>query len=386
MIQKIIIDNFKSIKHIEFNISNFTVLVGNNGAGKTNILKAIKLIAQLAGNKQISEVLKELQLLPKELFFTPENPVMKFEIDLLLEGIPIDYRFEISQEKNENNYSYKILNEFLSNGSPDHPILQRTGEQIIIYRKDGTKMVHSLVTSQLSISAIPDPEIITKVKKFLSSIFVDSFEPHNLREVGNVSKITTGIEQNFAENLYSLTKTNQVRFKELEQEAKSMIKGLNSINVGVSEQEGRLIVMFKEEDLLYNMSFFSLSDGNLRSLGILSALMVDPKPSVLAIDEIENSMHPTRIRELVKFFEYVSQKEENNLQIIFSTHSPVVINHLNDQDIQFVYKHNNETKLAGKPSKNKKVLKYLENASESGLSLGDLYAQGILEKLYRTES
>ena len=41
MIQKIEIQNFKSIEHLEVEIGRFNVFIGENGCGKSNLLEAI---------------------------------------------------------------------------------------------------------------------------------------------------------------------------------------------------------------------------------------------------------------------------------------------------------------------------------------------------------
>jgi len=43
-INKVVIKNFRSIKSLEFNPSNICVLVGENNAGKTNVLTAINFL------------------------------------------------------------------------------------------------------------------------------------------------------------------------------------------------------------------------------------------------------------------------------------------------------------------------------------------------------
>lgn len=44
LIRKIHVDNFKSIRNQEFELSNFTPLVGYNNTGKSNILDAVKWV------------------------------------------------------------------------------------------------------------------------------------------------------------------------------------------------------------------------------------------------------------------------------------------------------------------------------------------------------
>lgn len=380
MITKIGIQNFKSIENLNLSIPNFSVVVGNNGVGKTNFLKAVKLIALLASGKQIKDVLSRLQLLPKELFFNRENSTINFSIDLLIEGKTIKYSFEITQEQIDGNYSYRISKEFLTDGVSDRPVLQREGDRIDISPGEGSSGVE-LVNSQLAISILRKPSIIIKVQRVLSSILVGTFEPNSLREFGSVSRVGTELEKNLAESLYSLSSTNKEKYGQIESEAKEMISGLNSIIIGKSDEEGRLVVVFKESDLQQDMTFFSASDGNLRSLGIISSILGEPRPSAVFIDEIENSLHPKRIIALLKFLDYLSRKEKDPLQVIITTHSSVVLDCINSTDIIYMYKQNSVTKV-GNPHRDQNVLNYLNRAKKADASLGDLFEEGLLETLY----
>jgi hypothetical protein len=76
----------------------------------------------------------------------------------------------------------------------------------------------------------------------------------------------------------------------------------------------------------------SLSDGTLRFLGMLVALRTAAPGSVMLIEDIEADLHPTRIRLLVEYLEAVTR--ERNIQIIATTHSPVVLEWLSEEALR----------------------------------------------------
>jgi len=57
MIREIRIKNYKSIQKLKMDIGQFTVLIGENGSGKTNILESAALASAAAGNKLDNEFL-----------------------------------------------------------------------------------------------------------------------------------------------------------------------------------------------------------------------------------------------------------------------------------------------------------------------------------------
>lgn len=76
----------------------------------------------------------------------------------------------------------------------------------------------------------------------------------------------------------------------------------------------------------------SISDGTLHFLGTLLALRTAPSGSVILIEDIEAGIHPTRIRLLVEYLETVTS--ERDIQIIATTHSPVVLQWLGDESLR----------------------------------------------------
>jgi AAA domain, putative AbiEii toxin, Type IV TA system len=65
-----------------------------------------------------------------------------------------------------------------------------------------------------------------------------------------------------------------------------------------------------------------MSDGTLRSLGILLALRQRPRPSIVLLDEIEDSLHPLAHGVLLDAIDEVSEE----FPVVVSTHSPEILN------------------------------------------------------------
>lgn len=67
----------------------------------------------------------------------------------------------------------------------------------------------------------------------------------------------------------------------------------------------------------------SASDGTLRFLGLLLALLTAEPGATLLLEEVENGLHPAGVHLLVELLERVTR--ENGVQVIATTHSPVVL-------------------------------------------------------------
>lgn len=94
---------------------------------------------------------------------------------------------------------------------------------------------------------------------------------------------------------------------------------------------GDVMAMFVEKGGK-RISARSVSDGTLQFLGTLLALRTAEPGSVILIEEIETGLHPTRIRLLVEYLETVTR--ERDIQVIATTHSPVVLQWLSDESLR----------------------------------------------------
>ncbi len=136
-------------------------------------------------------------------------------------------------------------------------------------------------------------------------------------------------------------------------------------------------VYFKNMDLyLYDLntkveySKEHLPDGLLKLLVILTAL--EQNPSILFIDEIENSLHPELLEFLIN-----TLKEDSDGYVFITTHSPVVLNLVEPEEI-YIFKPKDdgsiEIKNATEYKSKEELMKELE---ELGISLGEKILYGL---------
>jgi predicted ATPase len=85
-----------------------------------------------------------------------------------------------------------------------------------------------------------------------------------------------------------------------------------------------------------------LSDGTLRFAAIAAAFFQPDMPDILTIEEIGNNIHPSRLRLLV---ELLRSQAKANLQVFATTHSPLVLAWLKEEDYKttFFCKRDEET-------------------------------------------
>ena len=86
-----------------------------------------------------------------------------------------------------------------------------------------------------------------------------------------------------------------------------------------------------------------LSAGDLRTLYLIGEAIKLNEHSSLIIEEIENGIHPHRINELIDHLRKIATIK--NMQILFTTHSPLVINRLPVHEVVLAEKNDKGTEL-----------------------------------------
>jgi predicted ATPase len=76
----------------------------------------------------------------------------------------------------------------------------------------------------------------------------------------------------------------------------------------------------------------AISEGTLLTLGLITVLMNPQQPHLILLDDIEQGLHPKAQRELIMVFKEIVQAN-SDLQIIFTTHSPYIIDALQPSQV-----------------------------------------------------
>ncbi len=119
-----------------------------------------------------------------------------------------------------------------------------------------------------------------------------------------------------------------------------------------------------------------LSDGTLRFSAIAAAFFQADMPETLLIEEIENGIHPTRLRLLVELLK--SESENGRPQVMATSHSPLVLAWLDENDYKTVFLCQTDEKTgASTITPFASIPGLIELAREQ--SVADLFAEGWME-------
>ena len=157
----------------------------------------------------------------------------------------------------------------------------------------------------------------------LRLISVHQFSPQAIRgesKIGGEERLSRD-----GDNAGDVLKHLKSKEKEwIEQHLSEVVPGIRE--VWVKTVVGRRVIGFAQDCGNRQLEQFEasvMSDGTLRSLGILLALRQTPRPSIVLLDEIEDSLHPLAHGVLLDAIDEASDE----FPIVVSTHSPEILNH-----------------------------------------------------------
>lgn len=315
-IEKVHIKNVKGIKNLELSfkkdnkILDLIVLAGVNGSGKTTILEAIK---DFFNNKYLNFNKPEKSNVNLDIFFEDFEKKNIKEI----EKSSGNYRHKLweffnglmlySFDKNDKNASYEI--------------------QIARYFKNPPKIIYVPANNSFE-------EVETETTTLsIEYQFINTINSNVIRDIP--SYIAT-------RRNYLATIEEDLTMKEVTNKVVNEINGIFSILEldvklkGFSKDEKTLPIFENSAGEEFDINDLSSGEKQL-FLRTLSIKMLEPKNSIILIDEPELSLHPKWQQRIIEVYKKIG---ENN-QIIVATHSPHILGSVSNENIFILYRNEN---------------------------------------------
>jgi predicted ATPase len=317
--------------------SKFTCLIGLNSSGKSTILQAIDFISQQMKG-EITEWLKERNWESKELKCKFSN---KRDILIVL-GFFYEKKFFV-WVCNFNLLTSKCIYEDIryvsdaNNRDKDEFIFKVSNSEFMIV-KDGIEKKGEIIQeyegsflAKLKPELLPD--VIVEFREYLQNIYsLDLLSPRELKKESKDS-LELGLS---GENLSAfLNKFDETQKENILKSLQKCYPNIVSYHVKpIANGYYRLEVTEKFKDKKITNESKYLNDGVLRLIAIFAQL--ESKQSFLLFDEIENGIN-SEVIEIVMDILIASKH-----QIIVTTHSPMILNYIEDniakESVKYIYK------------------------------------------------
>jgi predicted ATPase len=350
--ERIRIKQFGCVQDVDLKLSPIHALIGPNDSGKSTILRAVRTAMQLLCDK-FSGGFEEFHPNAKCEPFHPglhENAEIKI-------GFSNQLAYRLAILGNEN------IQESMSLPSGEvNQIKRRIWEE----PKDTRQFLKSNLPKQMRGS----PRLVR-------------LDPDSLRQPGNLipSSQTIDLQEKgigLASVFDALMNRNIDGYISIRENMRKLFPttasiGLKNVSINTSAI-GKILELELKTGARVPSSF--MSEGMLYYMAYAALQYLEPA-SLILVEEPENGLHPSRIKEIMDIIKELS----NTTQVLIATHSPLVINELQPEEVTVVWRDEKEgTKVV--------PIKETKNFEERSkiYALGELwlsYADGISEKPLR---
>ncbi len=323
---KITIKGFKSIafdKPITLDIGNINILLGANGAGKSNIISFFKMIGYMM-NESLQQFIAQSGTNQKFLYYgSKKTPTLSAEI-----------RFD-------GKDSYDIYRFSLTNAVLDRLII--SSEEIEWRNPKNNTTFSKQLVSNFNESALNHLKSEDAACKIVWDIlagckvyqFNDSSALSPMRQASTVE--SAHYLQSEANNLASFLLYLKNGYKESYERIVSHVKEIVPQFKDFYLEPERGYVSLKWVDTSANdyvLSSDQFSDGSIRFIALATLLLQPEKtmPRVIIIDEPELGLHPYAIDQLTEMIKDASL----HAQIIVATQSPSLIDGFDADDVTVI--------------------------------------------------
>jgi len=365
-LQRVVLRNYKSIGYCDVHLKQLTYLVGPNGSGKSNIMDALHFVRDaLAGS--LDSALNErggLGEVRRRSSGHPTNFGIRLEF-VLKAGLRGHYAFNIGALAGRG---YEVQNEeCVMDGLGKGPFFRIAKGRL----RDSSEPTFPAVTSdRLALVAVSGLTAFRPVFDALTAMGFYNLNPKSMRELQKPQdgRLLKPIGENIASVIGHLERVAPEQLqaiKEYLQSVVPMVHGVERKAVGPMET-----LEFRQDmaGSKHPWKFLAqnMSDGTLRALGVLTALLqsnIDYSPMLVGIEEPETALHPAASAALREALTRAAEQT----QVIVTSHSPDL---LDDQSIDAdsllaVVSEGGETRIAPLDEASKTVLRdHLFSAGE----------------------
>lgn len=409
MLKKLILEDWKSFRYAELPLDPLTVLIGTNASGKSNVVEALEFLQRIANGENLETALagdKTLSSIRGGVEWAARKPENEFTLKVLISG-----------ENDQTDYLYvikiqilpivKVKSEYIENKSleENYYIKYFTVTSHDHTTKSGLKAlrndinIHDLEVNQISYEFETDRLVIGKeyeeqylplrnqakdlVASILGNTLILNPIPSQMRDFSRLSENLENDCSNIAGVLAGLPDEKKT---EIENTLSEYLKDLpeGDIKKVWAEKVGRFgydAMLYCQEEWkpgeIIEIDARSMSDGTLRFLAILTALLTRPEGSQIVIEEIDNGLHPSRATLLVKILKEIGTKR--NIDILLTTHNPALLDAFGPEIVPFVVvahrdSETGESKLT--------LLEDIDNFPKlfASYSLGQMTTKGAIER------
>jgi predicted ATPase len=348
MLHTLAVENYRSLRNVVVPLGRLNVIQGQNGVGKSNLYKSLRLLADTVAGGIVSSLAREGGL-NSTFWAGPE----KLSRDMRSGRVPIQgtqrkeaVRLRLGFSGDDFGYCItmglpvpsesafaldpEIKRECIWAGpvyKPESILVDRHGHVVRARTEkgwqtiaDGLGLFESIFVQIADPNSAPEVLLLREVIRgwrFYDQLRTDVDAPSRIPKLGTRTPVLGHDGGDLASAIQTIIEVG---------DSEAVVKAVDAAFPGaavniVNQPDGRFAIEFQQPGLLRPLIGAELSDGTLRFLLWLAALLTPRPPSMMVLNEPETSLHP----DLLPALSQLIIKAAENTQLWVVTHSPALI-------------------------------------------------------------
>ena len=416
MISQFHFRNWKSYQDSVLYIDPLSIIIGTNASGKSNALDALLFLQRIASGFQLTNALQgegshsairgglewAARKLGNDTFsitvviradnstdyeYTIGGKITDKQCELEKEQLTrVKYRISKGKRRTESGRINLFITDPCQEDSPN--VTARLYNEKRGSPRDFGKssaIIHQLKNQKLRQEI---EEGITIILKSLQDIFILDPIPSHMRRYSPLSDQLEPDASNIAGLLAALPENRKKEVEEV------LIKYVSKLpEKDISKVYAERVGKFGSDAMLYCDEKWSnsdedftvdargMTDGSLRFLAILVALLTRPKGSLLIIEEVDNGLYPSRALLLLSMLREVGDKQK--VDVMVTTHNPALLDAMGTEMIPFITVAHRDISTGDSKLTLLEDIKQLPKLLAQG-TIGRLSSKGLIEDSLHT--
>lgn len=357
-LDKLTIKGFKSIRElVDFELKNLNVIVGGNGAGKSNLVSFFKMLYALI-NGNLNRYIRD-------------NGGAS---DILFNGRKVTEKMEFETRFGSRGFRFTLVPTpsdacAIEDEARYYPV-GTSGWWALGDSHDGTSRMVAEVENKTSDAKYSQP-VYDAISSWQIYHFHDTGSTAGMRnyEIVQDNKTLRTDAANIGAFLLKLKKQHIEEYKAIVNAVRLVTPFFEDFILEPKQSGAKeeVNISWHQKGSDYPMQPYHLSDGSIRFICLATALLQPDPPSTIIIDEPELGLHPAAIVILAELI----QQASHCTQVIVATQSPALIDQFAIDNIIVVNRENGASSF--KRLCEKDFSQWLEN-----YSVGELWTKNVI--------
>ncbi len=414
MIKALKLKHWKSFEQATLYIDPLTILIGSNASGKSNTLDALLFLQRAASGVGIFQAINGDANMPGirgGVEWVCRKPAPAFGLELVLGSQQANQDFRYQLEVQLSGARAEVLSESLTLlkygprsttpkesrlyhtqtpdiGTPGIPAYFSTGTTGPGKRIDVNRSHLILAQAEALNLRREVQDGVRQVLSQLQQIFVFDPIPSHMRQYAPLSDRMQSDGSNIAGVLAALEPVSKI---EVETELTRYLQALpeRDIQRVWTERIGKFetdAMLYCEEGWTASTSHTidarGMSDGTLRYLAIVTAMLTRQPGSLLVVEEVDNGLHPSRAHVLLDMLQTLGLRR--NIDVVVTTHNPALLDAAGARMVPFITVAHRDPQTGASLLTQLEDIDALPKLMASG-SLGRLSTAGQIEQALQQE-